>query len=453
MTKDLTVGSPLRVMIKFAFPIFLGLVLQQAYNLVDTIVVSWFVGDNAVGGVGAASSLCLMVWGAANGLCTGFCIPIARTFGAKEDSQLRKYLANSIYLSVIAVVLLMGLFLPMTGPILTWMQTAPENYDYAFAYFTVYFLGLPFAVLYNLSAGVIRALGDSSTPVKFLIVSSVCNIVLDLLFVVVFHWGVAGAAAATAISQGIAGICSLIYMIKKLPILHIRKEEWKWNGKDAAHLMGNALPLALQYCITFVGSMIIQVPVNKMGSLYANSVAYTGKVNSLLNCTFNSLGPTVSTFISQNVGARKPNRVRSGLLVGLLLSAIFSAIYIVLAMFGTPLLLQIFLPADKAAQYLELVKQYLMVMAWFSVLIGVVITHRFAMQGMGFSKIAMFSGVLELIARIIAAVVLVPMFNYWGVCFAAPMAWFFSSCFVVPGAYTCLSKLRKRFALETAAAE
>ena len=452
MTKDLTVGNPLKVIVNYMIPVFLGLVLQQAYNLVDTMIVGRFVGANALGGVGAASSLCLMVMGMSMGLCSGFCIPIANAFGAKEETRLRKNLAHAIYLSAANVALTMFIFLTFCHQILVLMNTPEDNFQFAYQYVFVYIIGMPFTVLYNLSSGVVRALGDSKTPLYFLFVSSGCNIVLDLLFVVVLKQGVPGAAWATNISQAIAGICCLLYMIKKLPILHFQKGDLKWNGKTALHMLSNGIPLAIQYCITFVGTMAMQVAVNTLGTIYVNAVAVTNKLNSMMNCTFNAIGPTMANFVGQNVGAKRPDRVRKGLFSAILVSAVFSAMYIILAVFFTPQMAGLFLDPAEAnrLEIIQLVRQYLMTMGVFSILIGMIISHRFTMQGMGFANLAIISGTLELIARLLVAFILVPILGYAGVCMGSPMAWIFASCFVVPGAYICLGKLKKKIAAEAA---
>lgn len=448
MTKDLTVGNPLKVIVSYMIPVFLGLVLQQAYNLVDTLVVGRFVGSNALGGVGAASSLCLMVMGATMGLCSGFCIPISQAFGAKNEIKLRQYLAHSIYLSAINAVVIMAVFLTFGGQILDWMGTLPDNRSHAYNYVMVYFMGVPCAVLYNLTAGVMRAMGDSKTPLYFLFISSGCNIVLDLLFVAGFRWEVSGAAWATNISQAISGVLCLLYMRKKLPIVRLKKADMIWDTKCALHLLGNGFPLALQYCITFVGTTIMQIAINGLKeAVYVNTVAVCGKINSMMNCTFNAIGPTMASFVGQNVGAKRPDRVRSGLLVGILISAVFSAIYILMALFLTPQMMALFLDRAKEPLFNDMVtyaRQYLMTMGAFSILIGLIISHRFTMQGMGFAKLAIISGILELCARLLTAYVLVPMFGFTGVCFGSPAAWIFASCFVVPGAYICLGRLKKK---------
>lgn len=453
MTKDLTVGNPLKVIVNYMIPVFLGLVLQQAYNLVDTMIVGRFVGANALGGVGAASSLCLMVMGMSMGLCSGFCIPIANAFGAKEETRLRRNLAHAIYLSVINVGMTLLIFLTFARQILVAMNTPVDNFQFAYDYVFVFIVGMPFSVLYNLSSGVIRALGDSKTPLYFLVISSVCNIIMDLIFVVGFDLGVAGAAWATNISQAVAGITCLIYMIRKLPILHFQKGDIKWSGKTALHMLSNGLPLALQYCISFVGTMAMQIAVNGLGTLYVNAVAVTNKLNGMMNCTFNAIGPTMANFVGQNVGAKRPDRVRSGLFSAILVSAVFSAIYILLAAFCTPAMAGLFLDPGEAAraEIIQLVRQYLLTMGVFSILIGMIISHRFTMQGMGFANLAIISGTLELAARLLVAFVLVPILGYAGVCMGSPMAWIFASCFVVPGAYICLSKLKKKIAVEAAA--
>lgn len=225
MTRDLTRGNPSRVIVQFAIPILLGLVLQQVYNLVDTMIVGKFVGLDALGGVGSTGALNFMVLGSCIGLCMGFGIPAANAFGAGEYAQLRRYVANSIYLCAISAAVVMAVVLVFCRGILTAMHTTPETFSYAYDYIYRIFWGIPFVMLYNMTASMIRAVGDSKSPVLFLAVAAGINVVLDLVFILVFHMGVAGAAWATDLSQGISGGLCLLYIKKKLPIFHFQPGE------------------------------------------------------------------------------------------------------------------------------------------------------------------------------------------------------------------------------------
>lgn len=279
MTRDLTRGNPSRVIVQFAIPILLGLVLQQVYNLVDTMIVGKFVGLDALGGVGSTGALNFMVLGSCIGLCMGFGIPAANAFGAGEYAQLRRYVANSIYLCAISAAVVMAVVLVFCSGILTAMHTTPETFSYAYDYIYRIFWGIPFVMLYNMTASMIRAVGDSKSPVLFLAVAAAINVVLDLVFILVFHMGVAGAAWATDLSQGISGGLCLLYIKKKLPIFHFQPGELQLRKREALHLLANGFPMALQYFITAIGSITLQAAINTLGTTYVNALATGSKIN------------------------------------------------------------------------------------------------------------------------------------------------------------------------------
>lgn len=273
MTKDLTRGNPVSVILQFTVPILLGLLLQQVYNLVDTMIVGKFVGLDALGGVGSTGSLNFMVLGSCIGLCMGFGIPMANSFGAGDLKRLRRYVANSIYLCAIASVLVMAVVILFCREILTAMHTTPENFPYAFDYIYWIFWGIPFVMLYNMTSSMIRAVGDSKSPLLFLAVAAAINVGLDLLFILVFHLGVAGAAWATNLSQGISGLLCLFYIRKKLPIFRFEPGELAWRRAEVLHLLANGFPMSLQYFITSIGSITLQSAVNGLGTIYVNALA------------------------------------------------------------------------------------------------------------------------------------------------------------------------------------
>lgn len=442
MTKDLTRGSPARVILSFTIPILLGMLLQQVYNLVDTMIVGRFVGVDALGGVGSTSSLNFMVLGACIGLCMGFGIPAANAFGARDLPQLRRYVACSIYLCAAVSVVTMAVVLVFCRQILTAMHTTAETYPYAYDYIYLIFWGIPFVMLYNMTASVIRAVGDSKSPLLFLAIAAVLNVLLDLLFIPVLHMGVAGAAWATNLSQGISGLLCLVYIGKKLPVLRFQPGELRFRGWEARRLLANGVPMGLQYFITAIGSITLQTAVNTLGTAYVNAVAAASKINQMLTCPFEALGTAMATYCGQNVGARRLGRIRSGLRVTVCLSVMFAAIYVVIAWFLSPSIALLFLDRSETV-IIGLVRQFLVIVAASSWGVGLVNGFRFSIQGMGFSNLAIFSGVLEMLARTGVAIFLVPQLGFTGVCMGHPAAWLVANCFLLPMAYACLRSLRQ----------
>ena len=271
-TKDMTVGSPMKLILGFSIPLLFGALFQQFYSVVDTVIVGRFLGVNALAGVGATGSLNFMIMGFCMGVCSGFAIPVAHKFGAKDYSGMRQVVANSVWLSVAFSVVMTTAVALLCRNILTWMKTPEDIFEYSYAYILIIFLGIPATYLYNILSGVIRSMGDSKTPLFFLTLSSVLNIGLDILFIVAFEMGVAGAAAATVISQLISGLLCLFYMVKKFEILHITRQEWRMNPMHMRQLCGMGLPMGLQYSITAIGSVILQTSVNTLGALAVASV-------------------------------------------------------------------------------------------------------------------------------------------------------------------------------------
>ena len=313
MTKDMTSGNPLRLIIGFAIPMFLGMLFQQFYSMVDTVVVGKFLGVGPLAGVGATSSLNFMVIGFCTGVCNGFAIPVAQMFGARRDSELRRYVANSTWLCIFFSVVLTALVVGFCRPILTLMNTPEDIFEYAYLYIVIIFLGIPFTFLYNILAALIRSLGDSRTPVVFLGVASLINIVLDIVFVIVLHMGVEGPAIATVISQGLSGVICLWYMKRKFEILRISKEEWKLRGTYIKTLCYMGIPMGLQYSVTAIGTLVIQAAVNGFGSLTVAGVTAAQRINSFISCPVESIGATMAPYSGQNMGAGKLDRVGRGL--------------------------------------------------------------------------------------------------------------------------------------------
>lgn len=438
--KDLTVGSPMKLILGFAFPMFLGLLFQQFYSLVDTMIVGKYLGVDPFAGVGSTGSLNFIVIGFCMGLCSGFSVPISQSFGAKDFPLLRKMVTNSVWLCTFFSVVITTLMLLFCRPVLTWMNTPENIFEYAYIYIFIIFAGIPCTILYNMTAAILRALGDSKSPIIFLAISSAINIGLDLLLIIVFRMGVDGAALATVVSQGVSGVISIIYIKKKFDILAMEKGDWKLERHLAGKLTGVGIPMGLQYSITGIGSVILQTAVNGLGSIYVASMTAGSKINVFLACPFDALGQTMAPYAGQNIGARKLDRVGKGLRAACIIGFIVSGLMvIVVKLFGGQLTM-LFLD-EKDPVIMQNSTQFLIIVSAFYCLLTLVNTVRFTIQGMGFSSLAIIAGVMEMIARGIAGMLLVPAFGYIGACYSSPLAWLLADAFLIPAFFLCKRKV------------
>ena len=440
-TKDMTSGSTMKLILGFAVPLLMGMLFQQVYSLVDTIIVGRFLGVSALAAVGATGSINFLIIGFCQGICNGFALPVAQRFGAKDYDGLRKYVGNSAVLSIIFGGAITLITVIACRPILELMQTPADIIDLSYHYIVVIFAGIPAIMLYNILSAYLRSLGDSITPVIFLVLSAGLNIGLDLLFIVTFHWGVFGAAFATVLSQAVSGILCLILIIKKFDLLHLKREDWKLDWSYYRYLLIMGLPMGLQYSITAIGSVILQASVNTLGSAAVASMTAGSKISMFVVCPFDALGSTMATFGGQNVGAGRLDRLGRGLRSAVILGAVYSAlILVVLIFFGRDLIL-LFVSA-KEVTVIAQAKQFLVTNAAFYLMLALVNIVRFLIQGMGFSGFAVFAGVFEMVARALIGLVFVPIFGFTAACFASPLAWIFADCFLIPAFFHCRKKLQ-----------
>mgnify|MGYP004470862211 FL=1 len=432
MTKDMTDGRPLKLIISFAIPMFLGMLFQQFYSMVDTVIVGKFLGVGPLAGVGSTGSLNFLVIGFCTGVCNGFAIP---------DSELRRFVANSAWLCVIFSLVITLVTVAFCRPILQLMRTPEDIFEYAYVYIVIIFLGIPTTFLYNVTAAVIRSLGDSRSPVVFLAIASGINILLDIVFIVIFHMGVEGPALATVISQGVSGISCLLYMKRKFEILRISKEEWKLRSSYLKRLCYMGIPMGLQYSVTAIGTLVIQTALNGFGSLTVAGVTAAQRINGFISCPVEAIGATMAPYSGQNMGAGKLDRVGKGLrdasLFGFAVSAV---LFVFVLLTGKQLSLLFLNTAD--AQVVEYSYRFLVITSAGYCLLVLVNTVRFTIQGMGFSVFAITSGVLEMIARSLAGLVVVPLIGYTGICLAHPMAWIFADAFLIPAFFWCKKRVQ-----------
>ena len=443
-TKDLTVGNPMGLIFGFALSLFWGMLFQQLYNIIDTAIVSWFLGKEAYTGVGTTGAINFLIMGFCMGVCNGFAIPVAQRFGAKDLKSMRKFVSHAIILCVILASVMTFFVSIFCRQILVAMHTPADVLDYAYKYILVIFLGIPVTYMYNLLSGIIRALGDSKHPVQFLIIASIVNIGLDLLFIIPLNMGITGAALATVISQGLAGVLCLIFIIRKIEILQLSKEDWVLDSSHFLILLNMGLPMGLQYSITAIGSVILQTAINGLGVDAAAAVTTAGKVGMFFCIPFDALGSTMATYGGQNVGAKQLDHLQNGLVAAIKLGCAYSLIaFVVLYFFGRSFAM-IFLEAGDVA-CLDNAHLYLIINSAFYIPLGLVNIVRFLIQGMGFSLFAVLAGVMEMIGRTIVAVVLVPIFGFPALCFASPIAWVLADAFLIPAYISVKKKLARIF--------
>lgn len=394
MTKDMTAGSPMKLVLGFAVPLMFGNLFQQFYSMVDTIIVGRFLGTGPLAAVGSTGSINFLILGFCLGICSGFSIPVSQSYGAKDYKDLRRFVGNILWLAVGFTLLVTLLTVALCRPILEWMDTPADIIDDAYHYIVVIFLGIPTVVLYNILASLLRALGDSRTPVVFLVLSSLLNIGLDLFLILVIPMGVAGAAWATVISQGISGLACLAFICKKFPLLHVTRDDLHFRPEYARRLLSMGLPMGLQFSITAIGSILLQASVNGLGSAVVAAVTAANKLYQLFGSVYSLLALTV------------------------------------LALFGRPLTL-LFVDSSETL-IIDQAYQFIVIQAAFFIPLAGVNVFRLLIQGMGYSKVAVFAGVFEMVARGTFGLFLVPRFGFLTACFASPAAWILADCFLIP---------------------
>lgn len=439
MVKDMTQGSPVKLMLTFSLPLLIGNVFQQFYNMADAIIVGQFVGEEALAAVGSTGSLVFLILGFALGLASGFGVMISQCFGAKDERRLKHYVAMSLMLSAVISVLITLIAVIFTRTILKIMNTPENIFADAYSYVSVIFAGSFTAMYYNVLASILRGMGDSKTPLYFLILASLLNVVLDLVFIIVFHSGVAGAAYATVISQGISALLCYLYMIKKFPMLRLSKEDWKFRAASARMLLGVGMPMALQFSITAVGVMILQAAINRFGSSVVAAYTAASKVEQLATQPMQTLGTTLAMYCGQNLGAGNYKRIREGVRKGIFMSFGATLIAMVINMGFGRIIVGWFIN-NPSAEVMGYAMQYLDTVAFFYVALAILFAFRNVLQGMGSSFVPMLCGGAEMVTRTLVAFTLTGAFGYQAVCMASPMAWLAAA---VPLTITYLLQIRR----------
>ena len=424
--KDMTVGDPQKIILNFTIPVFIGNVFQQVYSMADTVIVGKFVGTKALAAVGATGTINFLILGFLLGLTAGFTVLTAQKFGAGDMESMRKTVGNAAILSfIVAVAMTLVSMLGMRW-LLTFMNTPEDIFDDAYTYIMIICGGIFTQVLYNLLSSILRALGNSKTPLYFLLLSAGLNIVLDLVLIIYFHMGVAGAAYATVISQGVSGFLCLIFIIKKVPVLHMEKGEFRLEKNLSIQQLKVGFPMALQYSITAIGTMMVQSALNMLGSIAVAAFTAANKIENLLTQAFVAQGVTMATYCAQNMGAGRPDRIRKGFRAADMQGFLYGIGAGIFFIFAGKYLTYLFL-SENVEEVIGNVEIYLRCIGIFMIPLAIVNIYRNGIQGMGYGLLPMMAGVAELVGRGATALVAAHYRSYFGTCMASPVAWILAS--------------------------
>ena len=421
-TNDMTVGNPVSLIIRFMIPMCLGNIFQQFYNIADSIVAGQFLGVDALAAIGSTGSLMFFVTGWLNGLSSGFAILVSQWFGAKQYDKMRHYVAMSICLAAaFAIVMTIG-FEALNEPILRLMNSPEDLMGSVKGYMGIIYAGLIVTAAYNSLAAFLRALGDSKSPLYFLIISAVINVFLDILFIVKIGMGVEGCAYATVIAQAISAVCCLIYIIKKFPILHLKKENFEISFTSFRYLLALGIPMGLQFSITAIGTIIVQGAVNIYGSVYMAGFSAAGKLQNIIVTVVVAFGATMATFVGQNRGAGKMDRVKEGMKYTQIMVLIWSVITMIIMFFFGKYMTWLFIDKSQT-DVINVSVTYFHTVFWAYPFLGSIFLYRNGLQGLGYGLVPMLGGVFELVARSAIVMFVAGKTSFAGVCLADPAAW------------------------------
>lgn len=439
----MTVGNPTKDILWFALPLILGYILQQMYLIIDAAIVGRWIGVGALAAVGASSSVMFLVMGFCNGSCAGFAIPIAQAFGAKDFRKMRVYVANAVRIAIVMSIVVTLLTCILCSTILHIVNTPADVFDDAYTFLFLQFLAIPFTIAYNLFAGFIRALGDSRQPFYFLIFSSVINILLDVVFILLLGMGVAGAGLATLLSQLLASILCVWYIARHMQLLIPHGEERCYDNKRISILLNNGMPMGLQFSITAIGSIMLQSSNNALGTIYVASFTAAMRIKYLFTCVFENIGVAMATYCGQNIGARRLDRVRKGEWSAVKIMLVYFVFTALVIFPFADYMMELFVESGEQAVVANAAKM-MRISCYFYPALGMLTIFRYSIQGLGYSNLSMLSGVMEMIARCGVSLWLVPVFAFTGVCFGDPVAWIFADMFLFPAFFLLYRHLKKK---------
>lgn len=438
----MTVGKPSKLIIQFMIPMFLGNVFQQFYNVADSIVAGQFLGVQALAAIGSTGSLMFFVTGWMNGMSSGFAILVSQWFGAKKYDRMRHYVAMSVYLSIILSVLMTVGFLAANEPILRMMNYSPDIMPDVTAYMGIIYAGLIVTAAYNALAAFLRALGDSRSPLYFLIISAAINVVLDIVFIVYGGMGVDGCAYATVIAQAISALLCFIYIVKRYPILHLKREDFRISFRSWGRLLALGIPMALQFSITAIGTIIVQGAVNVYGEIYMAGFSAAGKLQNIIATVFSAFGATIATYVGQNRGAGKMDRVRQGVRTTQMMIIVYSVFAMAVVLLLGRYMMWIFVSPSET-EVIDVAVLYFRTVFWCYPFLGSIFLYRNTLQGLGYGLVPMLGGVFELVARAGIVLLVAGRTSFVGVCLSDPAAWLSALIPLVPYYIYIMKKWKK----------
>lgn len=442
---DMTVGKPTAKIVSFALPLIMGYILQQVYLIVDAAIVGRWIGVGALAAVGASSSIMFLIMGFCNGSCAGFSIPIAQSFGAKDYSKMRAYVANALRVATVIAVVLTVITCIFCNRILRVVNTPEDIFHDASVFLFLQFLTIPFTIAFNLLAGFIRALGNSRQPFYFLIAASLLNVLLDVLLILVIGLGVEGAGIATLLSQLFSALLCVVYIRKHLQVLIPTGSERAYQDKMAGRLLNAGIPMGLQFSITGIGIIMLQSANNALGTVYVAAFTASMRVKYLFTCVFENIGVAMATYCGQNVGAWKLQRIITGVRSAILIMLAYFVFTVLIIYPFADEMMMAFVDNSSASStaIVENAAMFMRIANYFYPVLGLLTILRYSIQGMGYSNLSMLSGVMEMIARCGVSLWIVPMFHFLGVCYGDPVAWVSADLFLIPAFIYVYRRLRK----------
>jgi putative MATE family efflux protein len=442
MTKNLTVGNPALLILSFTVPLLIGNLFQQFYNMADAFIVGRTIGVQALAAVGCTGSIGFFILGFLLGFTQGASIITSQRFGAGDMAGVRRSFAASLVLGIGMTIVITALSVTDARPLLVLLRTPEEILEGACLYIVIIFWGIGAAVLFNVFSGVMRAVGDSRTPLIFLVIACIINIILDFVFILVFHTGVKGAAYATIIAQLLSGLCCIPVIIKKLPMLLITREDWKFDKAEMSIHLKVALPVGFQMSIIAIGALGLQFALNGLGTVAVAAFTAAQKIEQFAMMPMSSFGAAMTTYAAQNYGARKVDRIRKGIIQCCGISGSIAIVMSVLFIIFGQSLAAIFIVDNPEA--IALARTFLVINGSCYVILAIMFIFRQTIQGLGQSLVPTIAGVMELVMRLFAAIILSERFGFTGACFASPLAWLGALIPVTIAVVLVLKDLRRK---------
>lgn len=422
MAKDMTSGKPIKLIWNFTIPLLIGNLFQQLYNMADTFIVGRTIGVHALASVGSTGSIIFLILGFANGLTAGLAIPLAQRYGAKDYLGVKRSFYVSILISAVVAILLTILSMVFCRQILEVMQTPAEIIDGAYDYLMVIFAGIFSSMAFNLLSNIFRSIGDAKTPLYFLVIACIMNIILDIVFIAGFGMGVEGAGYATVLSQIFSALACILYIWKKIPILRLNSKDFVAESSDVREHVRISFPMAFQSSIIAIGAIIIQITLNQLGATAVAAYTAAQKIDQVAILPMMSFGVTMATFVAQNYGAKKYDRIWRGVRDCIKLSLTFAiSVGIILNLFS-PIFIRAFVGVGHE-EVVELGAIYFITNGTMYSLLSLLFIYRYTLQGVGKTFTPTVAGIMELCMRAFAAVVLSNLYGYTGATMANPLAW------------------------------